>query len=287
MKRTCSLFILTLHSFILYAQWNNDLNINTPVSDLNSADIVTTSASDGKTWIAFYSQNGGNYDMRAQLLDIDGTKLLGENGVLVSNRKSGSATYVFNTCVDKDNNLIIAFQYQKTLSTTVCIAYKINETGVLQWGNGVELGVGLSPFPAALSNGDVAIAWNNNSKINYIVVNSNGSISWSSAKEISGGTKSVTRPQVVGFSLNTFGIVYQYVDAGFFGSHLYEQNYDSDGNPLWASASKISDYITSTFRYPLVQSDEDTTIIGYYANPSGQNRFDAIIQRVNADGSLP
>lgn len=287
MKKICAFFVLTLNCFITFSQWNNDLNSNTPVADLNSADIVTASASDGKTWIAFYSQNGSNYDMRAQLLDIDGTKLLGENGVLVSNRKSGSATYVFNTCVDKDNNLIIAFQYQKTLSTLVCIACKINEAGVLQWGNGVELGVGLSPFPAALSNGDAAVAWINNSKINYIVVNGNGNISWSASKEISGGTKSVTRPQVVAFSGNNFGIVYQYVDAGFFGSHLYEQKYDSDGNPLWASASKISDYITSTFRYPFVQSDEDTTLIGYYANPSGQNRFDAIIQRVNPDGTLP
>ena len=34
-------------------------------------------------------------------------------------------------------------------------------------------------------------------------------------------------------------------------------------------------------------SDEDTTLIGYYANPSGQNRFDAFVQRVNDDGTLP
>ena len=287
MKKIFTAFAATLYSVLLFAQWNDDTNINTDVAGVNSADISTTATSDGKTWIAFYSQNGSNYDMRAQLLDVNGNKLLGDNGMLVSSRKSGSATYVFNTCVDKDNNLIIAFQYQKTLSTLVCVAYKINEAGQQLWGNGVDLGAGLSPYPTVLSNNDVAIAWTNNSKINYLVVNSDGTISWSAAKEISGGTKSVTRPQLVSFTNNNFGIVYQYVDAGFFGSHLYEQKFDHDGNALWASASKLTDYVTSTFRYSIVTSDEDTTLIGYYANPSGQNRFDAFVQRVNDDGTLP
>jgi hypothetical protein len=45
--------------------------------------------------------------MRAQLIDANGFKLLGADGMLVSNYTSGSATYVFNVAVDASNNLII------------------------------------------------------------------------------------------------------------------------------------------------------------------------------------
>ncbi|MEP6683011.1 MAG: T9SS type A sorting domain-containing protein, partial [Parafilimonas sp.] len=33
--------------------------------------------------------------------------------------------------------------------------------------------------------------------------------------------------------------------------------------------------------------ENDTTYVGYYGNPSGSNRFDAYLQKINADGSLP
>ena len=33
-------------------------------------------SSTGKTWVAVYYKNNGNYDMRGQLLDVDGAELL-------------------------------------------------------------------------------------------------------------------------------------------------------------------------------------------------------------------
>jgi hypothetical protein len=93
-----------------HAQWNTDTYVNLPISSFEVADMETASTTDGKTWIAFYVQNSGNYDMYAQLLDANGYKLLGTDGMLVSNHTSGSATFVFNVCVDASNNLIIAFQ---------------------------------------------------------------------------------------------------------------------------------------------------------------------------------
>jgi len=121
------------------------------VADRNASDIQTTTTNDGRTWIAFYSQDGDNYDMRAQLLDTDGNRVFADSGLLVSNKESGSATFVFNVCVDNDNNLIIAFQVTKG-STYECVMQKVSVSGKLLWKKkGVDLGPGLAPYPAALT----------------------------------------------------------------------------------------------------------------------------------------
>ncbi len=68
---------------------------------------------------------------------------------------------------------------------------------------------------------------------------------------------------------------------------MYEQKFDNNGNKAWASATKLSTITTANYRYYDVHSEKDTTYVGYYGTPSGINRFDAYIQRINGDGSLP
>ena len=123
-------FSLLFCSIVIFinAQWNNNTPQNTLVANANASDIQTANTNDGRTWIAFYSQRGNNYDMRAQLLNANGQRMLGDSGVLVSNKKSGSATFVFNVCVDNNNNLIIAFQFQKD-GDYECMVQKINTAG--------------------------------------------------------------------------------------------------------------------------------------------------------------
>src|SRR5512138_3842287 len=78
------------------AQWNTNTFENLEISGLTVADMHSVPTTDGKTWIAFYVQESSNYNMYAQLLDEEGYKLLGDDGVLVSDKPSGSATFVFN-----------------------------------------------------------------------------------------------------------------------------------------------------------------------------------------------
>ena len=152
-----------LFAFSTKAQWNSNTDINLDIADMAVADLQTAHTSDGKTWIAFYQPNGtGNYDMRAQLLDANGNKLLGANGLLVSNQTSGTATFVFNACVDPSDNLIIGYQYQIAGNMSAVVT-KVTPQGALPWGNGVVLGNGLAPFPASNAAGDVFVTWDNSS----------------------------------------------------------------------------------------------------------------------------
>ncbi|MBV9962471.1 MAG: hypothetical protein JO072_09505, partial [Parafilimonas sp.] len=154
MKKIYFLILLCATTSLLRAQWNSNTNKNTVVANLDASDIQTASAGNGKTWIAFYSQNGSNYDMRAQLIDAAGRRMFGDTGILVSNKKSGSATFVFNVCVDHDDNFVIAYQIAKG-SAYECVIQKVSASGQLLWGkNGVDLGSGLSPYPVTLSTNE-------------------------------------------------------------------------------------------------------------------------------------
>ena len=108
------LLLIVMLPFGASAQWNTNTSVNELISGLPTADIQSVATTDGKTWIAFYHENAGNYDMRAQLIDAAGYKMLGADGMLVSNQSSGSATFVFNVCIDASNNLIIGMQDQRT-----------------------------------------------------------------------------------------------------------------------------------------------------------------------------
>jgi len=154
------LLILTAFSGKVNAQWNTNTAVNLQISGLATADMQTASTTDGKLWVAFYHENAGNYDMRAQLFDASGNKLLGADGVLVSNQPTGSATYVFNVCDDGANNLIVGCQDQRS-GNMQSVLYKISQNGSHLWSpTGIILGEGLVPYPTALTNGEIAVVWN-------------------------------------------------------------------------------------------------------------------------------
>ena len=287
MKKAC-LFFLLIGSFLLtHAQWNTNTSENLKVAELVSSDIVTVATNDGRTYVVYYAPFEDDYFLRVQLLEDDGTKLFETDGIVLSKRKSGSATYLFSATVDEEDNLIVGFQYERGGFLRPLIN-GVTPKGKLLLGEfGLELGTGLSPSVAAIGNGDIAVAWDNSDTINYQKVNINGGgAAWAAPKAVIPSPDGVTRPQLVAHTNGTFGMVYQQKTSSFY-SNLYEQRYDIDGNPVWAAPVQLSDYATAVFHSFSVLGIADDTYIGYYGNPTGQNRFDGSVQRVNADGSLP
>ncbi|MFZ4523246.1 MAG: T9SS type A sorting domain-containing protein [Bacteroidales bacterium] len=266
-----------------FAQWNTNTSVNLLISGLPTADIQSASTTDGKTWIAFYHENAGNYDMRAQLIDADGNKLLGPDGMLVSNQSSGSATYVFNVCVDGSNNLIIGCQDQRT-GTMQGVLYKISQTGAQLWGaGGIVLGGGLAPYPAALTNGEVVVTWNGDAgnTLNLQKITTGGTPAWATPIIILVGTSTTTRGQIIANTAGKFTMVYQ---KGGIYSTLYAQMFDNSGVALY-SPLQICNQTTAGYRYYSIVAESDTTYFGYYAS-SGM-RFNSFLQRINPGGTIP
>jgi hypothetical protein len=267
----------------LCAQWNTNTMVNITISDLPTADMQAAPTTDGKTWIAFYHQNGGNYDMRAQLIDANGYKLLGPDGMLVDNQTSGSATYVFNVCVDPDNNFVIGYQDERSGSMQ-SVVYKISQAGVHLWSqDGVVLGGGLAPYPAALSNGDVVVAWNADAgnTLNLQKVTAAGTVAWPSPIMVKVGASTTTRGQIIANTGNKFTMVYQ---KGNMYTTLYAQMFDNAGTALYQPL-QICNQTTAGYRYYSIMAEGDTTYFGYYSSTG--NRFNSFLQRVNPNGTIP
>lgn len=285
MRKIYLSLLLICAAYYSNAQWSSNTSENLKANVMPSSDIVTVGTSDGRTYVISYTPFEGSYYLRLQLLDDNGTRLLGDSGVLVSPKYSGTATYVFTACVDTSDNIIIGYQYQRG-GILRAVASKITPKGKFLWGAwGIELGVGLSPSVAALSNGDVAVAWSNDNLINYQKLTADGNIAWATPKEIS-SPSGVTRPQVVTLTDSSFGVVYQQ-KKGFFSSILYEQRFDNNGDAMWTEPKKLTEYITAVFHSYSVLSSGDITYIGYYANPANQNNFVGYVQKVNGNGVLP
>ena len=269
----------------LHAQWNTNTAVNIEVSGLTVADMQTATTSDGKIWVAFYHQNGSAYEMWAQLLNTDGTKLLGPDGILVSAQPSGTSTSVYNICVDNLNNVIIAFQ-DKRSGSNQAVVYKMSQAGVQLWGiDGIVLGAGLSPYPGVLSNGDVAIAWNEtaSSTLKIQKITNAGAVVWGTPVSVMVGTTKTTRGQVIANTNGKFTLVYQKKGVGV-STTLYAQHYDNDGVELYAPL-QISNLTSSASRYYSIAAEADTTYFGLYVAQG--SRFNSFLQRINPDGTIP
>jgi hypothetical protein len=267
------------------SQWNPNTAVNLLIANLPVADMQQVATSDGKTWIAFYHQNAGNYDMRAQLIDADGYKLLGDDGILVSNKPSGTATYVFNVCVDASDNLIIGFQYQG-LSDMQAVLHKISQTGIQLWGgNGIVIGNGLVPWPCTLSNGETAVVWNESASntLNLQKITTAGATAWATPVPITVGSAKTTRGQIVANTGGKFTVVYQ-KQGGGISTTLFAQMFDNNGTALYVPL-QLSSETTSGARYYSIAAEADTTYFGYYSSVG--LRFNSWLQRINPSGSIP
>lgn len=286
MLRYLFLYLVLLFSTLAKAQWNPNTSVNLEVATLPMMDMQSLTTSTGRTWVAYYHNNNGNYDMRAQLLDVDGTKLLGPDGMLVDNQPSGSATYVFNICKDANDNLIIAYQDQRSGGLNA-VVYKVSQAGAHVWNStGVVLGGGLAPYPAVLSNGETVVAWNESTSNTLKIqkVSTAGTTAWTTPVTVQVGTSNTTRGQLVAGTNGNFTMVFQKRGTGI-ATTLYAQRYNSSGTALWTAPVQLSTETTSGARYYSVTSDGDVTYCGYYSSLG--SRFNSWLQRINADGSLP
>ena len=280
------IFLTALFPGTMMAQWNTNTSVNLEISSLAVADMESVPTTDGKTWIAFYVQTGSNYDMRAQLLDANGYKLLGTDGMLVSNQPSGSSTWVFNVCVDGSNNLIIGCQDMRAGSDVSAVVYKISQAGAHLWSsNGIVLGLGLSPYCVALTTGEVVVAWNESSGNTLAIqkITTGGALAWTTPVSILVGTSTTTRGQLIANLAGKFTMVYQKRGVGI-STTLYAQMFSNAGTSLY-SALQICNQTTSGARYYSIAAEADTVYFGYYS--SSGSRFNSFLQRINPAGAIP
>ncbi|MDO7876375.1 T9SS type A sorting domain-containing protein [Hymenobacter sp. ASUV-10] len=285
------------------AQWTNDILLNTPVQDATgTAEEAPLSAPGpaGGTWVSWFATSPStNYTMHLQLLDRNGNKLLGPNGLLVSNQPQTTATFRYDLKSDAAGNALLAFQDQRS-GAMQCVIYKVSPTGQQLWGaNGIPLldpaaGSGLAPTIGVLPSGNVVVAWNSDSNVGKPAVawqkfSPAGTPAWPAPQRIVDATASSERAIPVPATGDEF--IMHFVRRSGFGlgvSTYFAQRYDAAGAAVWATPVQVS---TKTTGFAYFAEPVSDGAGGYFlafntGNPANANLGDVYVQHVTATGAL-
>jgi len=285
------------------AQWTSDILLNTPVQDATgTSEEVPLSAPGpaGGTWVSWFATNPAtNYTMHLQLLDRNGNKLLGPNGVLVSNQAQSTATFRYDLKSDADGNALLAFQDERS-GAMQCVIYKVSPTGQQLWGaNGIALidplaNSGLAPTIGVLASGNVVVAWNSTSTTGRPAVawqkfSPTGTPAWPAPQRIVDATASSERAVPVPATGDEF--IMHFVRRAGFGlgvSTYFAQRFDAAGTAVWAAPVQVS---TKTTGFAYFAEPVSDGAGGYFlafntGNPANAALGDVYVQHVSATGAL-
>lgn len=279
-------FLAVIVTFNLSAQWTSLTDVNTEVVTSNSDDIKAIGTASGKTYIVFWKVVGApvNYELRLQVINTEGIKELGEDGILVSNTlPMSTSTAISKISIDQNDNIYIGVT---GTNTGEGFAFKMDINGNHLWNpNGINLGSGYVVTIQALSNGEAVIAWYANGQTLMQKYTASGSPIWSANQQVSNGLSGNKAPgDLFELSNNEFVLIFHVITSQIY-SNLYAQKYDASGSPQWVAPIQLSNKTTTYNSSYSSAKDNDVIYYGYKAN--GSNHFDSYLQRINSDGTLP
>jgi hypothetical protein len=294
-----------------HAQWVANPLLNTVVRDVAGVAEVTPRISpgpNGGTYVAWFETVATtNYQMRLQLLDVNGRPLFGAAGLLVSNQPQSTALYRYDIKTDNSGNAILAFQDTRSAGGgNQCVMYKISPTGQQLWGtNGIQLldataTSGLSPSLGITGDNNVVVGWNAGATANadhgtklvpMLKYSPTGAALWAAPVRIQAASRRFSRPTFVAVP-GSDDIVVQYVEetgSGLGISTVFAQRYNASGAAVWAAPVQVS---TKTIPFAYFPEPVPDGSGGFYTqlntgNPANANLNDVYVQRVAADGTLP
>ena len=119
-----------------FAQWSTNPAVNNAICNLSGEQAIPKVATcpNGDTYIGFFSNEAGNYNVRLQRLDALGNILWAPNGILISANPQETWLTDWDMTCDAANHAILAFNDIRTGNTNV-VAYRISPAGAFVWGD--------------------------------------------------------------------------------------------------------------------------------------------------------
>jgi hypothetical protein len=175
-----------------WAQWPSDPSLNLVLADHPDDQVQPKllPLPNGSWYLSWFDNNPhGNppfgFDVYVQALDAGGVQLAPHNGIRVADLGLSSAED-YGLSVDTAGNELVAFLDDREGSNEQVTAAKISPTGQMVWGT---LGIQLTSDPqsfhgnpkiAGTSDGNVVVAWINDSDVVLQKLDPNGSPLWGS-----------------------------------------------------------------------------------------------------------
>lgn len=221
----------------LQAQWPDDPSTNLPIADLADSQVQAKLrvTADGGAYVSWFDNSGGGYDVRLQRLDAQGNELWAHNGVLIADR-GFSSTQDYDLDIDTLGNALLTFRDDR-LGGTQITATKVSPSAVQLWGaTGVQLTSGTdfyaAPKIAGTTDGEVVVAWTNNSDVKLQKLDAAGVAQWGAGVTISaiGGTGTTASDMDAS---DAGGVIISMVRGFTSPKHLHAQKLDASGNFKW------------------------------------------------------
>jgi hypothetical protein len=163
---SAALGVLALLAAGAAAQWTSDPAQNTAVATKPGEQVLpkVAAAPDGATWIAWFDNASGKYDVYAQRLDAAGNRTFAPGGLLVSNHPQSTSLVDWDLLADTTGAAVLVFTDTRVGADLDVFAYRIAQDGSFLWGpDGVQLAANndYEPAPrvAECSDGDFAFVW--------------------------------------------------------------------------------------------------------------------------------
>lgn len=298
MKKSVLLVLFVLAIGCLSAQWSSDPLENNAICDLTGEQAIpkVINGPTGDTYIGYFSNDSGNYDVRLQRLDSQGNELWDHNGILISDNPAMTWLTDWDMTVDQDNHAILAFQDIRNAGNNNVYAYRIAPDGTFVWGpDGLELSnttaFDVSPKLAVNSTGNIIVAWQAETISIMQKIAPDGTLLWGATGITISSANTISWPQP--FTVDNDEILVKYFDdsgpAWAPTRYCFMQKYDTDGNAVWAAPAIISDTdgITAwTQVFNIISDENNGCFITWHDSRGGGTISYPFTQHVNADGSV-
>jgi hypothetical protein len=294
MKTRILLLLLACLPALAIAQWSNDPNQNSPIGVApgeQSIPKVNTHPS-GITYISWFSQEAGNYNVRLQKLDVYGAKMWVEEGLLVSNHPAMTWLTDWDLAVDHDACAVVTFQDIRTESNNV-YAYRISPTGEFLWGdNGLALSNNpdfeAAPVVTITSGNNAVFAWSRENTIMIQKISPTGQKLWGEEGIQLQGPETFAWPFLAPVDNDEVVMVF-FKQTGVPWSptkNVFAQRFDANGQGLWGTGIAISSNaaIPAYVKAKILADGNNGAFIAWHRDNGFV--FDAHIQHVQANGNL-
>jgi hypothetical protein len=148
------------------AQWSTDPAANLAIVTQSGEQVTPKVAAtpDGSTWVAWFDNASGSYEVRCQRLDAAGSPQLDAAGLLVSDHAQSTSLVDWDLISDPAGNAVIVFTDIRDGGDLDVFAYKLSPAGAMLWGaDGVQLSSNgdFEPAPRVCraSDGDLVFVW--------------------------------------------------------------------------------------------------------------------------------
>lgn len=277
------------------AQWSADPNVNNPIATVAGEEAIPkiATAPGGISYISWFSNESGNYNVRLQKLDVYGNKLWASEGLLISNHPAMTWLTDWDMAIDQQEHAILVFQDIRSGNNDIH-AYRISPEGNFVWGaDGLDLSnstaFSAAPKVTVTNSGNCVFAWAEDNVVIIQKVSPDGTKLWGANGITLSSTNTYSWPQLL--PVGTDDVVLKYFqDSGPVWAptrHVFAQRYDANGSPVWTQPTVISNaggISAWTQIFPFINDGNDGFYIAWHDDRDNNMLSSAFVQHVSSAG---